>query len=77
MTATAMGFHETREAEVLARHVRERRKGLGMTQEQLGHLTGLDPTYICGIEAAEANPTLMVICRLGRILGLPASDLLR
>ena len=77
MKAPVFDFHETREKHVLARRVRERRKGLGITQEQLGKLTGLDRTYICSIEAGEANPTLMVICRLVRILGMPASDLLR
>jgi transcriptional regulator with XRE-family HTH domain len=67
----------TDEADRLARHVRERRKGLGMTQEQLAQLAGLDPTHIRSIEAGEANPTLMVLCRLGHILGISASDLLR
>lgn len=72
----AFQFHEASEAAILARRVRERRKGLGITQEQLGQLTGLDRTYITSIEEAAANPTLIVICRLGKILGLSAADLL-
>lgn len=77
MMALILNFDETKETETLARHVRERRRGLGMTPEQLAQLAGLDVSYIGSIESGQANPTLLVLSRLAKILGLSVADLLR
>lgn len=68
---------ETNEANILARAVCERRRGLGMTREQLARLAGLGCSHVDDIEQAKANPTLAVLIRLSRVLGISVSDLLR
>ncbi len=61
---------------VLARNVRARRENLGLTQEQLGFETGLDRTYISGIERGVRNPSLDVIAKIASALDTSPSDLL-
>lgn len=57
--------------------VRELRTTSGLTQEQLGYRTGLDQTYVSGIERGRRNPTVLVIWRLANGLETPLNDLLR
>ena len=58
------------------RAVRVARTQKGWSQEQLGHATGLDRTYISGIERGVRNPTLTVIVKLGAALGVLPGALL-
>jgi transcriptional regulator with XRE-family HTH domain len=47
----------------------------GFTQERLADKADLDPTYISGIERGVRNPTLAIIARLARALGVSLSEL--
>ncbi len=57
--------------------IQARRASSGLTQEQLGYRTGLDQTYVSGIERGRRNPTVLVVWRLARGLGTSVNDLLR
>jgi transcriptional regulator with XRE-family HTH domain len=46
-----------------------------MTQEQLANLTHLDRSYLVGIEGGTRNPTLDVILKVARGLGVPPGEL--
>jgi len=48
--------------------VRARRQKVSLTQERLAELTGLDPTYISGIERGRRNPSLKNIVKIARAL---------
>ncbi len=61
---------------VLARNIRAGREKLALTQEQLGFETGLDRTYISGIERGVRNPSLDVIAKIALALETTPSDLL-
>ena len=61
---------------LLGRNVRARREKLGLTQEQLGFETGLDRTYISGIERGTRNPSLDVIVKIASALETSPSGLL-
>lgn len=56
--------------------VRESRLKLGISQEELGFQSGLDRTYISGIERGTRNPTLEIIMKLAKALKIPPSELL-
>lgn len=58
-------------------HRWERRRELGLSQEELGYRCGLDRTYVSGIERGVRNPTLKVVWRLAGGLDVEASELLR
>ena len=55
----------------LGRAIGLRRREIGLTQEALADVTGLDETTIRGIEGGRANPTLHVVDRIARALGWP------
>jgi transcriptional regulator with XRE-family HTH domain len=55
--------------------VRERRHKIGITQEKLAELTGLDPTYISGIERGRRNPSLKNIVKIAKALETSVSKL--
>lgn len=48
--------------------VREERTKLGISQEDLGFKTGLDRTYISGIERGLRNPSLKNIVKIADAL---------
>ncbi len=58
-------------------NVRRLRGVSGFTQERLADKADLDPTYISGIERGVRNPTLLIIIRLAKALGVPLSELCR
>lgn len=55
--------------------VRERRRALNMTQEQLAEQCGLDRTYISGIERGTRNVSLRNIERIAKALNESISSL--
>ena len=55
--------------------VREIRLQRGMSQEKLADMSGLDRTYIGGIERGERNPALVNIGRIAKALGVRPADL--
>jgi transcriptional regulator with XRE-family HTH domain len=55
--------------------VREARKKLNISQEELGFRTGLDRTYISGIERGKRNPSLQNINKIAKALKVTVSSL--
>lgn len=55
--------------------VREYRKSIGVSQEELGYMTNLHRTYIGQIERAEKNITLKNIEKIAISLGVDIRDL--
>ena len=53
------------------------RESAGLTQEALGHLAGLHPTYISGIERGVRNPTVVSLLALTRAMEATPAQLLR
>lgn len=57
--------------------VRKLRKQKGLTQEKLAERAGIDYSYLNLIENGKRNPSLKVMAKLSRILGVRLGDLLR
>lgn len=57
--------------------LRKVRKAKGLSQEALAVLSGLDRTYISGLERGRRNPTLKIIGQLAATLDVPITDLFR
>lgn len=60
----------------LGRNIRRLRKERGLSQEALGDEAGIDRTYVSGVERGVRNPTITVLERFARALGVPPGDLL-
>ncbi len=56
--------------------LRQHRVAIGVSQERLGELSGLDRTYISGIERAVRNPTIDSLSRIAEALECELSELL-
>ncbi|MFD2261724.1 helix-turn-helix domain-containing protein [Lacibacterium aquatile] len=63
--------------DILAKNLRMLRAGAGLSQEDLADLAQVDRTYIGGLERSVRNPTLAVIERIARALGVEPYELLR
>lgn len=59
------------------RAVRERRKKLGVSQEEFADMCGLHRTYMGGIERGERNVSLLNIEKIARALRITLSQLFR
>ena len=59
-----------------ARNLRAQRLRRGLSQEALGHASGLHRTEVSLLERAGREPRLSTISRLARALGIPAASLL-
>ncbi|WP_413289246.1 helix-turn-helix domain-containing protein [Bdellovibrio sp. HCB337] len=55
--------------------IRELRKKSGYSQEEFADHVGMHRTYLGGLERGERNPTLTVIMRLAKGLGISISEL--
>jgi transcriptional regulator with XRE-family HTH domain len=55
--------------------VRSLRKEIGISQEDLALIAGLDRTYIGGVERGERNISLVNIHKLAAALNVPPRDL--
>jgi transcriptional regulator with XRE-family HTH domain len=56
--------------------LRELRQAEGYSQEALAHLVELDRTYVSGLERGVRNPTLDVMVKVARGLGIHPTELL-
>jgi len=59
----------------LGNNVRTRRTQAGLSQEQLGELSGLHRTYITHVEGATRNPSVASLYKIATALDCSISDL--
>lgn len=55
--------------------VRKARADAGLSQEELADRAGLDRSYVGGVERGERNPTLIVVVKISKGLGLSVPQL--
>lgn len=60
----------------LGNKIRELRHAAELSQERLGEITGLDRTYISGIERGVRNPSLRNIEKLAKAFKIKVTDLI-
>lgn len=63
--------------QIFGRNVQDRRKELGLTQEDLEGLTGLRRSYISDLERGRRNPTIRALQRLADALQTEPAALVR
>lgn len=61
----------------LGQRIKERRLELNMTQAKLADKTGLDRTYISGLESGRRNPALRNLNRLATALKISIDQLMK
>ena len=68
-------MHSHPSLKALGRNLRRQREKRGFTQEKLGELAELDPTYISGIERGVRNTSGLSLLRIARALGVTVARL--
>lgn len=63
--------------QIFGDRIRELRKKKKWTLEELAHRAGVHVTYLSGLERGRRNPTLKVISRLTRALGVTLAEVFR
>ena len=61
---------------MLGKELRKARTRAGLTQEELAFAAHVDRTYISMLENDKKSPTVDMLMRICRPLGIPASQLL-
>lgn len=59
----------------LGHRIREKRKALGWTQEELADNADIDRSYIGGVERGQRNVTFKVLCQICAALGCDVATL--
>ena len=57
--------------------VREKRKEIGLSQEEFAEEAQIDRTYVSQIERGVANPSLSVLCKIADVFHIKISELLK
>jgi transcriptional regulator with XRE-family HTH domain len=65
-----------RERQRVGRCIRHAREDRGLTQERVFHAIPMNRSHYQQIESGEANPTLDMLLRIARAIGVAISDLL-
>jgi len=56
--------------------VRLRREELGLSQEEFAFQSGIHRTYVSGIERGVRNPSLTMVERIAKALGVTSGELI-
>ncbi len=62
---------------LLAKNVRNLRKEVGLSQEELAFECEIDRTYISKVERGIANPSLLVLFKIANVLKVEIKDLIK
>jgi transcriptional regulator with XRE-family HTH domain len=68
--------HAQERIDIFARNVKAQRARRGLSQSQVGKLSGIHATEISRIERGLRDPRISTLIRLARALGMPPSRLL-
>jgi len=71
-----LNFYDQRCDQKFGESVRSYRGRFGITQEELGFRSGLDRTYISGIERGLRNPSINSASKIAAAIGIPLVELL-
>lgn len=70
-----MTEEETKELIKLGEKLRAFRLDKGLSQEKFSELSGLDRTYVSGLERGKRNPSFIILKRIVQILEIPLNQL--
>lgn len=71
-----MNESKSKNLAALGRLIKQRRRSLGISQEELGFRANLDRTYISGLERGVRNPSFTALMSLAKGFDISVSELL-
>jgi transcriptional regulator with XRE-family HTH domain len=58
-------------------NVQRLRQNAGLSQEECAHRAKIHQTYLSGVERGKRNPTVLVLGKLAKALGVEVEELVR
>ena len=58
-------------------NIQRLRQNAGLLQEECAHRAKVHQTYLSGVERGVRNPTVMVLAKIAKALGVESDELLR
>ena len=58
-------------------NVQRLRQNAGLSQEECAHRAKVHQTYLSGVERGIRNPTVMVLAKIAKALGVEVEDLVK
>jgi transcriptional regulator with XRE-family HTH domain len=58
-------------------NVQRLRQNASLSQEECAHRAKIHPTYLSGVEHGKRNPTVLVLGKLAKALGVEVEELFR
>ncbi len=62
---------------MLGEEIRKARLSAGFTQEKLAHVAGVSRNYVSLLELNEKSPTVDVLLRICRAMGISAGEMIK
>jgi transcriptional regulator with XRE-family HTH domain len=62
---------------IVGSNVRDLRKARGLTQEDVALEADINLKYVGGIERGQRNPSLLILVKIAKVLGVQPADLLK
>lgn len=62
---------------LISQNIKSKRQALGLSQEKLAFLSGIDRTYMSEVERELANPTVEVLLKIANALNTSVFELVK
>ena len=61
----------------VSKNVQRIRREKGLSQEEVAHRANVHQTYLSGVETGKRNPSILVVDRIAKALGVDVSEIFK
>jgi len=61
----------------VSKNIQRIRREKDLSQEEVAHLADIHQTYLSGVETGKRNPSILVVERIAKALGVDISEIFR
>jgi len=63
--------------QTVSKNIQRIRREKDLSQEEVAHLADIHQTYLSGVETGKRNPSILVVERIAKALGVDISEIFR
>jgi len=63
--------------QLVSKNIQRIRREKDLSQEEVAHLADIHQTYLSGVETGKRNPSILVVERIAKALGVDVSEIFR
>ncbi len=61
----------------VSKNIQRIRRGKDLSQEEVAHRADIHQTYLSGVETGKRNPSILVVERIAKALGVDVSEIFK